>query len=84
MQLLKIGDRYINADLVIGFDTRGPGDNVLIIFTEATGRDSVVTDFAEVSGDEAAALKRWLETDAKVYDVLNPPSRRPVPQRVSR
>lgn len=55
MILLKLGDRYINFDLVrhVEMDERY---GVRIFFS----KDDAGIEPFELSGDEASALKRWL------------------------
>jgi hypothetical protein len=70
MKLLKIGERYINLDHVIGYDARSSGGSVTVLFT-ATAVDNVtVGSFATFSDAEADAIKNWLRQNSS--DIMLP------------
>ena len=62
MKLLKIGERYINLDNVIGFDARSP--TVYVVFVEPAAGSNVAAALASFAGEEGAALKRWIAVNA--------------------
>ncbi len=70
MKLLKIGDRYINLDQVVGFDTQPQARTVQVYFVESTAVSPALERLALYSGDEAAALRRWI--DANAEDIAKP------------
>ncbi len=63
MNLLKIGERYINLDNVIGFDARSP--TVYVVFVESAAGNTVAAGLASFAGEEGAALKRWIAANAE-------------------
>ncbi len=70
MQLLKIGNEFINMDLVV----RAFGDiNKLTLYFAVERGDHPQS--VQFSGAEAEALLRWLGTQAQ--DLMAPPSESP-------
>ena len=77
MTLVKVGDIIINMDLVM--DVEFEDEAVVLTFAIETAREHP-TEYQtrmfhyerRFQGDEAAALRRWLESEAT--DVMRPPS----------
>jgi hypothetical protein len=65
MKLLKIGEPYINLDQVIGCDARSSGGSVTVFFTVTAVDTVTVGSFATFSGDEAEAIRTWLQQNAE-------------------
>ena len=79
MQLLKISSRFINPHNIT--EIHDLGDVVQVYFAVATGM-GITLDHAEFTGQEAIALRQWLERNST--DVLaamqQPAEQRQTPQ----
>jgi len=61
MPLLKIGSRFVNPDTIT--EIRDLGDVLQVYFAIATGKD-VTLEHTEFTGQEASALRWWLERNS--------------------
>ena len=65
MKLLKVGDHYINLDLVLGFDADPNSEKVSVYFVAGAAHTGAIAGMATYDGAEATALKKWLQLHAE-------------------